>query len=84
MAYPDYISASEIAEYLYCRRAWWYRRLGASSANLDVMEAGTEGHERLGRTVRLLALLRRLGWRLLIAGAVLLAVLLVLRLLLGG
>lgn len=52
MSYP-WIRASEIGEYVYCRRAWWLRRVrGAASANIAQMQAGVRHHERHGRLVR--------------------------------
>lgn len=80
----DYISASEIGEYLYCRRAWWFRRQGIPSANQPVMDEGTEEHDRFGRRLTRLATLRKLAWRLLIAGVVILVILIVFRLRQGG
>jgi hypothetical protein len=52
MSYP-WIRASEIADYVYCRRAWWLRRMrGAASANVAQLQAGTRHHEQHGRLVR--------------------------------
>lgn len=48
----DYISASEINEYLYCHRAWWYRLRGFISANQAVVDAGAEEHESLAEAVQ--------------------------------
>jgi CRISPR/Cas system-associated exonuclease Cas4 (RecB family) len=48
----QWIKASEIGEYLYCRRAWWLRReLGVSSQNIREIEAGQQYHEAHGRLV---------------------------------
>lgn len=54
------IRASELGEFLYCRRAWWYRRQGYPSANLPQMRAGAEAHRRHGRQM----------WRARLAGLV--------------
>ncbi len=49
----SWIRASEIGDYVYCRRAWWLRRVrGAASANTAQMQAGTRHHEQHGRLVR--------------------------------
>ncbi|MBT3188707.1 MAG: hypothetical protein HN736_05320 [Anaerolineae bacterium] len=45
------IRSSEIGSYLYCRRAWWYKKQGAKSTNQAEMTAGTEMHERHSRQV---------------------------------
>jgi len=46
------LRASEIGEYIYCRRAWWLRRVrGYSSANVRELAAGAAAHARHGRWV---------------------------------
>ena len=56
------IRASEIGEYLYCRRAWWLRHVqGLESANEAVMAEGTEAHAGHGRLVGAAAALRALA-----------------------
>ncbi len=72
-----YISASEIAEYTYCGRAWWLRRAGNRSANLTQLHEGTVAHDRLAWQVVWLRRLGRVAVWLIVAGALLLAVLLV-------
>jgi len=65
------IRASEIGTYVYCRRAWWYRRQGIESENLAGMQAGTQLHLRHGRRVMAAGLLRILAAILLLASLVL-------------
>jgi CRISPR/Cas system-associated exonuclease Cas4 (RecB family) len=69
---PLLIRASEIGSYLYCRRAWWYRKQGVESENQAEMATGTELHRQHGRKVIAAGLLRTLGFVLLLAALVLL------------
>lgn len=52
------IRASEIGSYLYCRRAWHYRRQGLEPDNQPELAAGTELHRQHGRKVMLAGVLR--------------------------
>jgi CRISPR/Cas system-associated exonuclease Cas4 (RecB family) len=61
------IRSSDIGNYLYCRRAWWYRKLGFESENQAEMTAGTEIHRQHGRKVVASGLTRFLGVILLFA-----------------
>jgi CRISPR/Cas system-associated exonuclease Cas4 (RecB family) len=45
------IRSSDIGSYLYCRRAWWYRKQGVESENKAELAAGTELHAKHGRQV---------------------------------
>ncbi len=65
-----WIKASEIGEYLYCQRAWWYRLQGASSANVQVLAIGSQMHAQHGWGLRLADWLRVLAF-ILVALAVL-------------
>jgi hypothetical protein len=68
---PRVIRASEIGSFLYCRRAWGYRREGESSANQTEMLIGTTLHEQHGRIVLMAGLLRGLAYALLLLALVL-------------
>jgi hypothetical protein len=67
------IRASEIGSYLYCRRAWWYRKQGVESENQAELAAGTELHLRHGRKVMAAALLQFAAYALLLVAAALMA-----------
>ena len=66
------IRASDIGSYLYCRRAWRYRKDGVESENQAEMAAGTELHRRHGRKTLSALLLRTLGMVLLLAAILML------------
>jgi CRISPR/Cas system-associated exonuclease Cas4 (RecB family) len=61
------IRASDIGRYLYCRRAWRYRKDGVESENKTELAAGTELHRQHGRKALSALLLRTLGMVLLLA-----------------
>lgn len=66
------IRSSDIGNYLYCRRAWWYRKQGFESENQAELAAGTEIHRQHGRKVVAAGLTRSLGLILLFAALMLL------------
>ena len=66
------LSASELGNYLYCQRAWWYQRQGEASQNVPQMAGGTQLHREHGRKVFVSGALKLLGWILLFCGLVLL------------
>jgi CRISPR/Cas system-associated exonuclease Cas4 (RecB family) len=66
------IRSSDIGNYLYCRRAWWYRKLGFESENQAELAAGTEIHRQHGRKVVASGLARLLALILLFAALLLL------------
>ena len=54
------IRASEIGEYVFCRRAWWYHYIvGLASSNQEKMQAGTAKHVEHGQQVQRADLFRR-------------------------
>lgn len=54
-----FVSASELAEYAYCRRAWWLRAVqGVETTALgDRFERGHRAHRAHGHTLRAARLL---------------------------
>ena len=66
------IRSSDIGNYLYCRRAWWYRKQGFESENQAELASGTELHRKHGRKVLVAGLLRTSGFLLLLVALVLL------------
>lgn len=58
-----WVQASEIATYLYCRRAWWLQRVEKRpSVNIRQMESGRRWHTEHGRSVQLAVWSRRLAY----------------------
>lgn len=68
------INASEIGNYVYCRRSWWYALQGIPSGNQRSLAEGKATHRKIGRQIRQAKLIRRVLIALLI---LLIAVLLI-------
>jgi CRISPR/Cas system-associated exonuclease Cas4 (RecB family) len=66
------IRSSDIGNYLYCRRAWWYRKQGFESENQTELAIGTKLHRQHGRKVLASSLTRTLGLILLFAALIML------------
>jgi len=66
------IRSSDIGNYMYCRRAWWYRKQGFQSENQAELSSGTELHRQHGRKVVAAGLWRTLGMLLLFVALVIL------------
>ncbi len=73
------IRASEIGEYSYCSRAWWYRHVVKlapphESEQRGRFARGQEAHARHGRSVSRALTLRAVGISLLMCGLLLLTI----------
>jgi CRISPR/Cas system-associated exonuclease Cas4 (RecB family) len=66
------IRSSDIGTYLYCHRAWWYKKQGIESANQTELAAGTDLHVKHGRQVLASGITRTIGLVLLMIALVLL------------
>jgi CRISPR/Cas system-associated exonuclease Cas4 (RecB family) len=77
------IRASELGDYSYCSRAWWYRHVlkisPPSTEALSRLQEGTIAHQAHGRSVALSTTLRALGIALALLGLLTLIVALVTR-----
>ena len=60
------LTASDIALYSFCPRAWTLKQLGYKSGNLERMEAGTEYHDEYGRRLKFNRTVRSVLWVLLL------------------
>lgn len=68
------INASDIGSYLYCARAWWYRKQGVKSENLAALESGDTFHRQFGRKVVISGTLRLAAWVLLLIAILLIVI----------
>ena len=66
------IRSSDIGNYLYCRRAWWYRKQGFQSENQAELASGTQLHRAHGRKVMASGLYRTLAFIIMLVALVLL------------
>jgi CRISPR/Cas system-associated exonuclease Cas4 (RecB family) len=66
------IRSSDIGTYLYCHRAWWYKKQGVASANQAELAAGTELHVRHGRQVLASSITQTVGLILLMIALIVL------------
>ena len=61
----NWIRASEIGDYLYCRRSWWLKRSrGIASQNVPELQRGKQHHQRHGQLVMQSVWLRRVAYLL--------------------
>lgn len=64
------VRASEVGQFAFCQRAWWYARQGEPSLNERLMEVGAQAHQRHGRLVLTAGCLRVAAYCCLIGGVV--------------
>ena len=65
------ITASEIGEYTYCRRSWWFHRVkGIASGNAEALIEGMKAHVVHGRSVRMYRTMQRIALALLFLAAI--------------
>lgn len=74
------VRASELGEFVFCQRAWWYAQNGVPSDAQASQDRGTAWHAGRSRRAMAAVQLARLGRVLIAAGVVLLAAYLILHL----
>ncbi len=47
----EWVTASELGEWAYCRRAWWHARRGTARNGAPQLAAGTAEHTVIAREV---------------------------------
>jgi hypothetical protein len=68
------IRASEVGAYLFCQRAWWYRKQGHSPDNKKELAAGSKVHLQHTRLVWVSGCTRSLAYAFLIVAFILIAI----------
>jgi CRISPR/Cas system-associated exonuclease Cas4 (RecB family) len=68
------INASDVGSYLYCARAWWYRKQGVKGENLAALESGETFHRQYGRKVVVSGMMRLAGWAVLLIAILLIVI----------
>lgn len=66
------LRASEIGQFRFCERAWWYARSGKPSTSMHLLESGSKAHRSHIRKVRRWMAIQRLGLGVMLAGLMLL------------
>jgi hypothetical protein len=70
----QWIRASEIGDYLYCRRSWWLKRSrGIASQNVRELTRGRQHHQQHGQRVKQSVWLRRAAYALIFVVVTLMA-----------
>jgi CRISPR/Cas system-associated exonuclease Cas4 (RecB family) len=67
------VRASEIGNYLFCQRAWWYARQGIKSRNQVELAGGAAYHEEHAGQARRILIRQIVGYLLLLAALLLMA-----------
>lgn len=76
-----YTTASELGEYVYCRRAWWLHRIqGHDPHNTSALDRGQAAHSRHSLRVSIARGMMRVGRLLLAAGILLILIILAVQL----
>ncbi|MCP4419155.1 MAG: hypothetical protein GY805_21275 [Chloroflexi bacterium] len=59
----EWIRASDIGDYLYCRRSWWLKQSrGIASQNVRELNKGTQHHQQHGQRVAQSVWMRRAAY----------------------
>jgi len=65
-----YVTASELSEFVFCKRGWWLRRNGLIKET-EAMSRGTQKHKQLAATVEKNPRLRQTAFIIITIGSLL-------------
>ena len=80
----DYISAHDVADFVYCQRHWWLRLQGIVTPETPAMQRGSVQHEALAQEVQQVEQQRRSGTALVWIGIGLALLIVVFKLMTGA
>lgn len=63
----DYVTASEIGDYVFCKRGWWLRFNGLLG-DTEAMTQGIEQHEKIASNVQNTWQMRNIAFTILLLG----------------
>lgn len=78
----NFIQASDVADFVYCQRVWWYRLKGYKSDNKQALQEGTRVHENITKKVDQVKRTSQIGKFLLLIALLMIAATLIVLLLL--
>lgn len=73
MKNPTVVTASEIGDYVYCRRSWWLKINGYIEKSNYAMERGTKNHNLLLQSLETASFKKVLAIVLIVTGLILLS-----------
>ncbi len=77
MPHSDIVKASEIAEYVYCKRSWWLRFNEKITGSTEAMDLGTLRHNELAEKVESHSIKKSLALILIFSGLILLILIII-------
>ncbi len=70
----DFVTASEIGEYVFCKRAWWLKRNNFTKETSQ-MVAGTRAHNFIARNLEQTHMVKNIAFILIFIGLILVGLL---------
>ena len=77
MPNSDIVKASEIAEYIFCKRSWWLRFNEKITGSTEAMDLGTLRHNELAEKVESHPMKKALAFLLIFSGLILIILIII-------
>lgn len=74
MAKNDYVTASELGDYVYCKRSWWLKLMGYTASNYQMIK-GSKDHDSFNKGLDKFALLKIIFLSIIAIGAIIITLL---------